>query len=52
MRFYKVTYGFREPYKVLVDGNFVHASLELHAGSPAERIEQLLGAKCRCFVTK
>jgi len=25
VRFYKINYGFRPPYKVLLDGNFVHA---------------------------
>ncbi len=25
MRFYRINYGFRPPYKVLVDGNFVHS---------------------------
>jgi U3 small nucleolar RNA-associated protein 23 len=26
--FYKIHHGFREPYKVLLDGNFIHATLE------------------------
>lgn len=25
MQFYRINYGFHAPYKVLVDGNFVHA---------------------------
>ena len=25
VRFYKINFGFRPPYKVLLDGNFVHA---------------------------
>jgi U3 small nucleolar RNA-associated protein 23 len=25
VRFLKINYGFRPPYKVLLDGNFVHA---------------------------
>jgi rRNA-processing protein FCF1 len=29
LRFYKINHGFRAPYKVLVDGNFVNAIVEL-----------------------
>ena len=29
LRFYRMNHGFRPPYKVLVDGNFVHALQEL-----------------------
>ena len=29
MRFYRINFGFRPPFKVLVDGNFVHAVLSL-----------------------
>ena len=25
LRFYRINFGFRPPYKVLLDGNFVHA---------------------------
>lgn len=25
VRFYRINYGFRPPYKVLLDGNFEHA---------------------------
>ena len=25
VRFYKINYGFRSPFKVIMDGNFVHA---------------------------
>ena len=25
VQFYKVAHGFKEPYKVLLDGNFLHA---------------------------
>lgn len=52
VRFYKVSYGFREPFKVLLDGNFIHVMREMTAGDPKERIPQLLGGQCRCFVTK
>lgn len=27
IRFYKVCFGFKEPYKVLLDGNFIHQSV-------------------------
>lgn len=27
MAFYRLHFGFREPFKVLLDGNFVHATL-------------------------
>ena len=26
VNFFKVNYGFHEPYKVLLDGNFIHAT--------------------------
>lgn len=29
LRFYKINHGFRAPFKVLVDGNFVNAMLAL-----------------------
>lgn len=28
VQFYKINYGFHDPYKVLLDGNFVHATRE------------------------
>ena len=32
LRFYKINHGFKVPFKVLVDGNFVNALLELKRG--------------------
>ena len=29
LRFYRISHGFRQPYKVLLDGNFVHALQEM-----------------------
>lgn len=29
VKFFKINFGFRAPYKVLVDGNFVHAVTSL-----------------------
>ncbi|GAQ82813.1 PIN domain containing protein [Klebsormidium nitens] len=31
IRFYKVCFGFKEPYKVLLDGNFIHQSVHSQA---------------------
>lgn len=37
LRFYKINHGFRAPFKVLVDGNFVNAILTLkYVNTPCE----------------
>mmetsp|Transcript_22526 Transcript_22526/g.31345 ORF Transcript_22526/g.31345 Transcript_22526/m.31345 type:complete len:252 (-) Transcript_22526:268-1023(-) len=50
--FFCVHSGFREPYKVLVDGNFLHAARETKVGEVAAEIPKLLGGTCKVAVTK
>ncbi|CAG9467158.1 unnamed protein product [Pedinophyceae sp. YPF-701] len=53
VRYYQVTHGFRTPFKVLLDGNFVHAvESAQHLGAPQAHVEKLLGATCKLFVTR
>lgn len=49
LRFFRIAAGFREPYKVLLDGNFVHA---LRGTAPEEALTRLLGARCRALTTR
>jgi len=51
-KFFSVHCAFREPYKVLLDGNFIHAVIEARLGGLTEEIPKLLGAKCKLGVTK
>jgi U3 small nucleolar RNA-associated protein 23 len=52
VRFYSACFGFREPYKVLLDGTLVHHLLS-HGLSPADdALSRLLGARCLLFTTK
>ena len=52
LRFYKINHGFKVPFKVLVDGNFVNALLELKRGDVQDLVPQFLGEKCRIFTTR
>eukprot|EP00899_Mesostigma_viride_P015252 jgi/Mesvir1/23728/Mv25771-RA.1 len=54
VRFFKVCFGFRAPFKVLMDGNFIHQNLALTSslGSVSESIPKLLGFPTRVFVTR
>ena len=52
LRFYKINHGFKVPFKVLVDGNFVNALLELKRGEVQDLVPQFLGEKCRVFTTR
>lgn len=51
VRYYKVHYGFREPFKILLDGNFIHATHEANLKSLQDHIPKLLGGPCKLFVT-
>ncbi|PHJ21836.1 u3 related [Cystoisospora suis] len=50
MNFYSVGFGFREPFKVLVDGTFMMAALrqKIHL---SEKLPLLLGGQCSIMVT-
>jgi len=52
VRFYKVNYGFREPYKVFLDGNFIHNVVQVGQGTLQEQVERVLGARARLFTTR
>ncbi|KAK9826415.1 hypothetical protein WJX81_001958 [Elliptochloris bilobata] len=52
VKFLKVNYGFKEPFKVILDGNFVHASLETKLGEPREVLAKLLGGPVKTYVTR
>ncbi|KAF8069611.1 UTP23 [Scenedesmus sp. PABB004] len=49
--FYKINYGFREPFKVLLDGNFLHACLAANMGHLQELLARLVGGEVRLFTT-
>ena len=51
-RFYKTCCGFREPFKVLCDGTFLHYLLAHKTGPPADQLSRLLFAPARPFTTR
>ncbi|XP_010524485.1 PREDICTED: rRNA-processing protein UTP23 homolog isoform X2 [Tarenaya hassleriana] len=52
VRFYKVSFGFRHPYKVLCDGTFVH-HLVVNQITPADTaLSSLLGDPVKLFTTR
>ncbi|KAG0497779.1 hypothetical protein HPP92_002470 [Vanilla planifolia] len=52
VRFYSACFGFREPYKVLCDGTFIHHLL-VHGLTPADdSLSHLLGARVLLFTTR
>ncbi|KAJ7280503.1 hypothetical protein O6H91_Y371600 [Diphasiastrum complanatum] len=52
VRFYKACFAFREPFKVLCDGNFLHFTLSQRLGSLQDALPSLLGAATKAFVTR
>jgi len=49
----QIQHGFRTPYKVLLDGNFLHAVTRLkHLNGCEKHVVKLLGGPCRLFVTR
>jgi U3 small nucleolar RNA-associated protein 23 len=52
VQFYKINFGFREPFKVLLDGNFVHAMVQARMTEASELTGKLLGASVRLFTTR
>ncbi|XP_010516606.1 PREDICTED: rRNA-processing protein UTP23 homolog [Camelina sativa] len=52
VRFFTVCFGFRQPFKVLCDGNFIH-HLVAHEITPADTvISDLLGGPVKLFTTR
>ncbi|XP_031504364.1 uncharacterized protein LOC116266965 isoform X1 [Nymphaea colorata] len=52
VRFYSTCYGFREPFKVLCDGTFLHHLVLNKLGSPQEVLSSLLSARAMLFTTR
>eukprot|EP00898_Chlorokybus_atmophyticus_P007613 jgi/Chlat1/7853/Chrsp66S07299 len=53
VRFFRVCFGFREPYKALVDGTFLHHALSLpKVAALRESLPKFLGATTKVFVTR
>lgn len=52
VRFYKTCFGFREPFKVLCDGTFVHYCLTQKIGSLQDSLSTILGAPAKPMVTR
>jgi len=49
--FYKVHHGMREPFKVLLDGNFIHAARSCGLPEVDKHLENLLGGRAKTYVT-
>lgn len=52
VKFYKACFAFREPYKALCDGTFIHHMLESRLGAVNEALSGLLGGHVKVFVTR
>jgi len=52
VNFYKTCFGFREPFKVLCDGTFVHYSLSQRLGGLQDSLSAILGAPAKPLVTR
>eukprot|EP00262_Sarcandra_glabra_P016748 TRINITY_DN555_c2_g2_i1.p1 TRINITY_DN555_c2_g2~~TRINITY_DN555_c2_g2_i1.p1 ORF type:complete len:287 (+),score=49.18 TRINITY_DN555_c2_g2_i1:89-949(+) len=55
VRFYKACFGFREPFKVLCDGTFVHHLILNHHFTVSDKekaLSNLLGSPTKLFVTR
>jgi U3 small nucleolar RNA-associated protein 23 len=50
--FYKTCFGFREPFKVLCDGTFVHHNLAQRLGGLQDSLSALLGAPAKPIVSR
>eukprot|EP00884_Botryococcus_braunii_P001476 jgi/Botrbrau1/11329/Bobra.0038s0088.1 len=52
VRFYKINGGFREPYKVLLDGNFLHVLLKSSlVENMRDVLAKLLGGPVKAYIT-
>lgn len=52
VRFYTTCFGFREPFKVLCDGTFVHHLLLNHITPADTALTNLLSGKAKLFTTR
>lgn len=47
LRYYRSAHGFREPYKVIVDGNFIAACEKLKLGDAKDVVAKFLGSSAK-----
>ncbi|GMH24427.1 hypothetical protein Nepgr_026270 [Nepenthes gracilis] len=52
VRFYTACFGFREPFKVLCDGTFIHHLVANHISPHDKAISNALGGSVRLFTTR
>lgn len=52
VRFYKACFGFREPFKVLCDGTFVHHLIQNNIMPADTALSDLLGAPVKLFTSR
>lgn len=52
VRFFSACFGFREPFKVLCDGTFVHHLLIHHLTPADDALSRLLGGRALLFTTR
>ncbi|GJP46041.1 hypothetical protein CLOM_g5382 [Closterium sp. NIES-68] len=52
VRFYRTCCGFREPFKVVCDGTFLHHVTRLKLSPPAASLPKLLGFPTRVHITR
>lgn len=52
VRFFTACFGFRQPYKVLCDGTFVHHLIENRITPADEALSKTLSAPVKLFTTK
>ena len=47
LRYYRSAHGFREPYKVICDGNFIAACVKLNLGDAKDVVAKYLGSNAK-----
>ncbi|RVW45049.1 rRNA-processing protein UTP23-like [Vitis vinifera] len=52
VRFYTACFGFRQPFKVLCDGTFVHHLIVNHISPPDNAVSTILGAPVKLMTTR
>eukprot|EP00958_Prasinococcus_capsulatus_P016064 scaffold1766_cov401-Prasinococcus_capsulatus_cf.AAC.21 len=52
VRFYRVSFDFREPFRVFVDGSFLHSCIQKRLGVPKDLFAKLLGTDVKVFTSK
>ena len=52
VRWYRVSFDFREPFRVFIDGSFLHSCIQKRLGAPRELFSKLLGSEVKVFTSK